>query len=65
MISFFVYFCLKEVLIHTRGTDAAAIPDECSVCVCPAQLYVSTQSTFHVMTSLGLVQLPHEWSSLS
>ena len=59
-----ISFCL---FLFEWGTDAAAIPDECSlcVCVCPAQLYVSTQSTFHVMTSLGLVQLPHEWSSLS
>ena len=58
-----ISFCL---FLFEWGTDAAAIPDECSVCVCvSSRIICFNSSTFHVMTSLGLVQLPHEWSSLS
>ena len=52
---------VKEVLI--RGEPMLRPYQMSAACVCPAELYVSTQSTFHVMTSLGVVQLPHEWSS--
>ena len=61
MISFCLFlFEVGEPMPRPSQMSAAC------VCVCVQRKYVSTQSSFSCDDLVaGLVQLPHEWSSLS